>query len=483
MKKITLVDLNNFAHYPTLPIGYIIAYLRASGLQVELLSPFNSGVVAKKREPTEKAFHYWEQRLRFSGSPAIKKTVRWLKGIPRLSDFYYKRDRIFEIVRDQLSLDTDLILISSYLEHYHVCKEIAQLANTRNIPVIIGGSAFNIKEHAQKWIQLEGVAALAGVEVDEFLGQMIKDFLDGKDISSYPGIFTKECLEQDTSYVFKPINSLPIPDFSDFPWEKYPVKIIPYMTARGCGWAKCNFCTDVTLVNGRTFRSMKSKKVLLELKELSERHHSNFFYFLDIKLNSDLEVWYGIINEIKNYVKDPKWICSVHVDGFVENGLDRETIFKAKASGLTRITFGLESGSQRLLNHMKKGTKVERIKDFIWNVYDAGISLRGTMFIGYPYETDEDLMHTYQFLVENGQCFDRIRLTKFGIFESAPIYKQVKRDFNQMVKSGQNDCYTVEEKMDKGEKYHYYKRKIIRQVHLINSSPLREEAREFDGVM
>ena len=66
MKKITLIDLNNFAYYPTLSIGYLIAILRKSGLQVELLSPLRQGVIAKKREPIENKLHYLEQRIRLS---------------------------------------------------------------------------------------------------------------------------------------------------------------------------------------------------------------------------------------------------------------------------------------------------------------------------------------------------------------------------------------------------------------------------------
>lgn len=483
MKKVTLIDLNNFAYYPTLSIGYLIAILRKSGLRVELLSPLSQGIIARKREPVENMLHYLEQRIRLSDNRMIQTAIRKVKEIPSLFNIYHHKNQILHVVKRNLSLDTELILISSYLENYYVCKEISAYADENNIPVIIGGPAFNIQSNAEKWIRLKGVKAVIGVETDEFLGQMVKEFLNGKDIALYPGVYTFDHPKPDASYIFNKMDELPLPDFSDFPWNSYPLRIIPYMTARGCGWSKCNFCTDVTLVNGRTFRSMKVQKVLNELKTLSELYHTNYFYFLDIKLNSDLSVWNGIIDDFKSYVKTPKWACSVHVDAQRNNGLSRDEIFRAKEGGLLRISFGLESGSQRLLNHMKKGVRLSKIKQFIQDVYEAGISLRGTMFLGYPYETEEDLRLTSEFLQEYGKYFDRIRINRFGIFESAPIFQRVKKDFGEMSMTFYNNCYSIDQHVGRSRIYSFYKKEIIKQVHLINSKPILKEASDLEGIM
>ena len=102
------------------------------------------------------------------------------------------------------------------------------------------------------------------------------------------------------------------------------------MTGRGCSWGKCNFCSDVVLVNGRSYRSQSSEKVLADLKALSEQVGTNIFAFTDLKMNSNVEVWNSVIDGLPQIVDDPIWFCSVHVDNRKRNGLDGETLMKAK---------------------------------------------------------------------------------------------------------------------------------------------------------
>ena len=441
------------------------------------------GVGARKREKIENITHYWKSTVLNSDRKIIRSIMTTAKKIPFIYNRYLKKEKIFNLLKDSIDLETDLVLVSTYFENYYVCMKLAELLKEHNIPMIIGGPGFNNKSVAQEWLNLDGVDAIVGTEIDSFLGDLVKDFLAGKNISNYPGVFTKSENDPDTSHVFKKMEDLPIPDFSDFPWEKYPMKIIPFMTARGCGWGKCNFCTDVTYVNGRTFRSMSKTKVLTQLQELSNANGTNLFYFSDLKLNSNLEVWNGLINDFPKYVESPKWFATVHVDSKKENGLDRDSIFKAKEAGLVRLSFGFETASQRLLDHMKKGTRVEKMERFLNDVYDAGISLRATMFVGYPYENEEDLRLTYEFLVKNEHCFDRISLSKFQLFEMSPIYDLVSEEFVDSKTVNPKFNHRINMNLSRGNKYSTYKRKILRQVNRINSKSIKREAVEYDGIM
>ena len=51
------------------------------------------------------------------------------------------------------------------------------------------------------------------------------------------------------------LDRIPVPDFTDFPWDRYPDRVVPVMTGRGCQWSKCLFCNDIATVSGRTFRT------------------------------------------------------------------------------------------------------------------------------------------------------------------------------------------------------------------------------------
>lgn len=481
--KITVIDLNNFSYYPTLAIGYLIAVLRKSDFEVKLLSPLSKGIKAAKRERIENIMHYWKAVLLNSDRILVKQMMMAARKAPFIYNLYRSKNKAFKSVKPDIPADTNLVLISTYFENYYTCKQLCGYLKEKNIPVIIGGPGFNNKRVTQEWLKIDGVNAIVGSEIDGFLSDLVKDFLNGEDIRKYPGVFTKAETDADTSYIFKAMNELPVPDFTDFPWDKYPVRIVPYMTGRGCGWGKCNFCTDVLYVNGRTYRSMTPQKVLNDLKELSRINQTNVIYFSDIKLNSNLDVWNALINDLPHYVTNPVWFGTVHVDN-KNNGLDRDSLFKAKQSGLTRLSFGLESGSQKLLDHMRKGTKIEKIERFLNDVHDAAISLRATMFVGYPYEDEEDLRLTYEFLKRHKHCFDRINLSKFQLFEMAPLYKQVMDDMAQTKETiGMKFNHNIFTLTPRGQKYTEYKHKVLKQVNEINSKPLMREAILYDGVM
>ncbi len=104
--------------------------------------------------------------------------------------------------------------------------------------------------------------------------------------------------------------------------------------------------------------------------------------------------------------------------------------------------------------------------------------------VGYPYEDEEDLRLTYEFLERNKHCFDRISLSKFQLFEMAPLYQQVmddiKQNQNTMVAKFNHNIVML---TSRGSKYSAYKHKVLRQVNKINSKPLMKEAIVYDGIM
>src|SRR5690606_31615970 len=101
---------------------------------------------------------------------------------------------------------------------------------------------------------------------------------------------------------------------------------------------------------GRTFRSRSLDNVLDELSYQSERHETRLFVFSDLKLNSNLKVWHGLLQRLPLVLPQAQWTASVHVGSRGANGLEREELRAARAAGLRRVTTGLESGSQRLLD-------------------------------------------------------------------------------------------------------------------------------------
>lgn len=476
-KNITLVDLNNFSYYPTISMGLVARYIRDCGFQLKVISPLSNGIKSRKREKVETKLDYYRNRIIFSQSKLVRGLIVTAEKLPYIKERFLKKRRLAKFVTDSIQNDTDLVLISTYTENYTICKQITAYLDKLGIPVIIGGPAFNDQKHVDQFIAIEGVSYVVGSEIDDYLGKLLVDYFEGNDIYKYPGVYSKENRAVSNGYIFKALEQLPVPDYSDFPWDKYPNRIIPYMTGRGCSWGKCNFCTDVVLVNGRSYRSQSSDKVLNDLKALNEQVGTNIIAFTDLKLNSNVQVWNSLIDGLPQIIDNPIWFCAVHVDNRKNNGLDLETLTKAKKAGLTRISFGLETASQRLLDDMKKGTTVARLDQFVNDVRKAGISLRATMFIGYRDENAEDLKQTYEFLVKNQDCFERIKLCRFQIYDMTPIKEELTAQEAQQLFARQIN----HEYLDKS--YLKNKKRILKVVNKINSKRLNEDARAFDGVM
>lgn len=458
-------------------MGLLARYIRDKGFDLEVISPLSNGISSRKREKVETPLDYYKNRIVFSQSTLVRYLITKAEQFAFIKERFLNKSKLAKVVRSSISQDTDLVLISTYTENYTICKKVVARLQKKNIPVIIGGPAFNDQKHLDQFTAIPGVSFVVGSEIDDYLGSMLEDYFNNKDISGYSGVYSKNKKEVTGNYIFKKLEELPVPDYSDFPWDKYPSRIIPYMTGRGCSWGKCNFCSDVVLVNGRTFRSQSSEKVLSDLKALSEQINTNIIAFTDLKLNSNLQVWNSLISDLPTIIKNPVWFCAVHVDNRKRNGLDKNTLIKAKKAGLTRISFGLETASQRSLDDMSKGTTVERLDEFVNDVHEAGISLRVTMFIGYRDETAQDLDQTAKFLTKNQYCFERIKLCRFQVYDMTPIKDQLSPNEQKQLFARQlNHKYLNRE-------YLKNKKRIIKIVNKINSKRLSEEARPYDGVM
>lgn len=486
--KITIVDLNNFATFPTLAIGILVAKLRQAGHQVSVFCPLNLNVVTPSREGRETAMDHLKRRVHLSTNPLFRKPRNILRQLRNIAIQRPNPVVLREVVR---SLDNrpDVLLLSAYLQHYATVREIGLLAASRGVPVLLGGPMFSLASVAKAWSDLPGIAGIVGAEVDHDLPRIVEAVSNRADISLVAGVTTPDGKRKADARPLRNLNDGPVPDFTDFPWQHYPVRVVPIMTGRGCQWDKCLFCSDVISTSGRTFRTRSVENVLDEMREQARRHSTRNFLFLDLKLNSYPDMLSGIASGIQAVVPGAEWIGTVHVDQRKDNGLSFSELQAMVAGGMRRISFGLESGSQRLLDLMQKGSTVEANAEFLRNAFQAGLSVRCTMFKGYPGESVEDMVATAQFLEKHSTYLDRVRFNDFSLMQDTPIYQQLmlSRDTHANgMKNPANDVRALalfDNPAGQDIGYRRAKARVLRAVYSINRRPLREEARQFDGLM
>jgi anaerobic magnesium-protoporphyrin IX monomethyl ester cyclase len=488
-RKVLIVDLNNFATFPTLAVGILMASLRNSGFQATLLSPLAHDVPASERERADTFADHLARRVHLS----TWEPFRVARDLARdVRNWWLDRPHPTVISATAAAIEKlgpDIILLSAYLQHHPTAVEIGKLAQARGIPLLIGGPMFNAEDALPRWLAAPGLTALVGAEVDTTLPMIVGAACDGEDLLAFDGVALPDGRRSRPAGPLRALNETPVPDFTDFPWDRYRVRIVPIMTGRGCQWNRCTFCSDIISVNGRTFRTRSVDSVMHEIREQSRRHQTTNFLFLDLKLNSHPAMLRGITENIQRNARGAQWIGTVHVDQRKDNGLSRGELKAAAAAGMRRVSFGLESGSQRLLDAMDKGCLVEANSEFIRNAHEAGLSVRATMFKGFPGETAEDLEQTAIFLEQHSPYLDRIRFNEFSMTAGTPIDQAVREHPElypnvTVIGFDHRDIRTRYANRDgKGGAYRKAKARVLRAVFEINRRRIRSSAQAFDGLM
>jgi radical SAM superfamily enzyme YgiQ (UPF0313 family) len=190
------------------------------------------------------------------------------------------------------------------------------------------------------------------------------------------------------------LDELPHPAYKHFPLEKYSMggtNYLPIITSRGCPF-QCTFCLASKMC-GTRFRTRSPTKVLDELEWLRDEHGADVFSFYDDTFTIDKQRANAICDEMKARKFDLPWDCRTRVDQ-----VNKEILTKLKNANCKLIHFGVESGSQKMLDAVKKRTTVEQNAWAIQLAKQVGISVAISMVVGYPGETPELLNETFQFV-------------------------------------------------------------------------------------
>jgi anaerobic magnesium-protoporphyrin IX monomethyl ester cyclase len=194
------------------------------------------------------------------------------------------------------------------------------------------------------------------------------------------------------------LDELPHPAYKHFPLSKYQLSgkmYLPIITSRGCPF-QCTFCLASKMC-GKRFRTRSPKKVVDELEWLRDVHGADVFAFYDDTFTFDIKRVYEICEEMKNRGFKLPWDCRTRVDR-----ISKEVLSKMRDTNCQLIHFGVESGSQKMLSAMKKGTTVEQNERAIRWTKEVGISVAISVVVGYPGETADMLKQTFDFIRKTG---------------------------------------------------------------------------------
>ena len=168
----------------------------------------------------------------------------------------------------------------------------------------------------------------------------------------------------------------------------YPMVTI--ITSRGCA-VRCTFCVYPQTLMGRRFRLRSVENVVDEMEYIVENFpRAKAIFFEDDTLTANKKRCNDLADCIIKRKINISWTTNARV------GLDLETMRKMKKSGCRLLCVGFESGSQIILDNMKKNVKIERMTEFMKNARKAGILIHGCFMAGLPGETKETMKQTIE---------------------------------------------------------------------------------------
>ncbi|MBF0216714.1 MAG: radical SAM protein [Candidatus Omnitrophica bacterium] len=170
------------------------------------------------------------------------------------------------------------------------------------------------------------------------------------------------------------------------------------LASRGCPYS-CIYCYHDFM--GQKYRMRTPGNIVGEIKALYERYGVKYFHFFDDEFVVSREQVHGFCEEITRFSKSVgeniTWGCSGRA-----NLMTEELIRKMAGSGCVWIGYGIESGSQRMLDLIKKGVTVEQAKEAVRLTQKYLGSAACSFMIGYPGEDEESLSETADFCKELG---------------------------------------------------------------------------------
>ncbi len=224
----------------------------------------------------------------------------------------------------------------------------------------------------------------------------------------------------------KDLDSLAFPDWDGFPIEFYknPTKdnhpYLPIMATRGCPY-KCTFCFRA--VFGNVYRTRSPKNVTDELEYLEKKYKIKEFSLIDDNFTLNERYALSVCDEIIKRKINLPWSCG---GGIRVDAAAPKLIKKMKEAGCYYLSFGVESGSQKILDKIQKRITLDQVRMAVKTAKENKIKTTCFVLIGLPGDTQESIKETIDFIKELDPD-----LALIGIVvpcPSTPLYENLERE-------------------------------------------------------
>lgn len=309
--------------------------------------------------------------------------------------------------------------------------KMSKLAKAKGCTVIVSSS--DSTDHYEKYIE-EGADYILIGEAEMTLLELINELQNERqNISVIQGLAFRQnnCIIKTAGRnVMKDLDSLPLPAWDLVDIEPYRQSWLKHAgffsmnagTTRGCPF-KCNWCAKP--IYGNRYNSRSPENVVQELKMLKEKFHFDHIWFCD----DIFGLKPGWVHTFADLIEREKLKFKFKIQARADLLLQENYIRDLARAGCDNIWMGAESGSQKILDAMDKGTTVEQIYESTKLIRRYGMKPSFFIQLGYPGETKEDIQKTIKMIHE-------LLPAEIGISVSYPLpgtvfFEKVKTDLKE----------------------------------------------------
>ncbi len=314
-------------------------------------------------------------------------------------DFNLHSEDVFTaVMRDFMPDFVGITFVTPLIREADRISKLAKVINPKAVLVGGGSHCSSFPESSLRETALD--IAVMG-EGDFIIG----DIADGVPLQNISGIAFKQdaktVIINDRREFIKNLDTLPFPAYELFEFKKYQVsmavarrKPVAWVeTSRGCVY-NCTYCNKSTF--GRTFRVKSPSRVVEEFIRAREMGFKEIF-LADDGFTTNIQRAKDICDLLIEKHAGIPWST---LNGIRADRTDAELMKKMKLAGCYRIYIGVESGSQRVLNRIKKGITLKQVRDTVRWAKAANLETVGYFMFGLPGDNEMTMQKTIDFARE-----------------------------------------------------------------------------------
>jgi radical SAM superfamily enzyme YgiQ (UPF0313 family) len=357
------------------------------------------------------------------------------------------------------------------------------------LPIVWGG--WHPSLFPRECLEEEAVTAAVFGQGELTFRELVDCFAEGRPIQAVAGCAHRRqgLVSRHADRDLLDINDLPAHNYGLVEVERYfkakGRRQLDYISSQGCRF-RCTFCADPAVYK-RGWTGLAPERMGQELETLWRRHHFDDLNFQDETYFTHRQRVVAVCEEILRRGLRFSWAATMRADQGVR--LSEEDWTVCKRSGLRRVMVGVESGSQAMMDWLKKDIKLEQVFETAERMARHQISGIFPFIVGFPDESDESVEATLQVIQRLRRMSPDFEVSVYFYqpYPGSPIAEQVWErgyprpqtlaEWAEFDYVGSRGSWVTAEKWERVQRFKFYQRHAFGRIRHPAAVPLRWLAR------